>query len=127
MQNHRMKFHSSLRWLTLIIVSACLILPPAAPAAERDAQSVMIELRLKKWTKDLALTAEQQKKVQGMLEHEGGEIAKLDADSTVDLNARKTKVNELRQATYAKIKPLLSAEQLAMFEKQLAKMQPKKK
>ena len=122
-----MKFHHSLRWLTFIIVSACLLLPPVAPAAERDAQSVMNELRLKKWTKDLSLTAEQQKKVLVMLEDEGKEIAKLDADSTVELNARKTKVNELRQTTYAKIKPVLSAEQLATFEKQLAKMQPKKK
>ncbi len=127
MQNLLMKFHHSLRWLTFIIVSACLLLPSVAPAAERDAQSVMNELRLKKWTKDLSLTAEQQKKVLVMLEDEGKEIAKLDADSSVDLNARKTKVNELRQATYAKIKPVLSAEQLATFEKQLAKMQPKKK
>jgi len=35
--------------------------------------------------------------------------------------------NELRQATYAKIKPVLSAVQLESFEKLLAKMQPKKK
>ena len=124
-----MKFHHSLRWLALVIVSASFLLSPMASAAEakKDAQSLMNEMRLKKWTKDLELTGEQQKKVQTILDEEGQQIAKLDADSTVDLNARKSKVSELRQATYTKIKPVLNAEQLASFEKMLAKMQPKKK
>jgi ATP sulfurylase len=124
-----MKFHHSLRWLALVIVTAFFLHSPAASAAEakRDAQSVVNEMRLKKWTKDLSLTAEQQKKVQTILDEEGQQIAKLDADSTVDLNARKTKVNDLRQASYTKIKPVLNAEQLASFEKMLVKMQPKKK
>ena len=124
-----MKFHPSLHWIALVIVSASFLLSPVASAAEpkKDAQSLMNEMRLKKWTKDLVLTGEQQKKVQTILDEEGQQISKLDADSTVDLNGRRTKVNELRQATYTKIKPVLNAEQLASFEKMLTKMQPKKK
>jgi hypothetical protein len=124
-----MKFYDSLRWLALAVLSALFLLSFAASAAEakKDAQSVMNEMRLKKWTKDLTLTPEQQKKVQVILDEEGQQIAKLDENTAGDLNKRKTKVNELRLETYAKIKPILSAVQLENFEKALAKMQPKKK
>jgi hypothetical protein len=124
-----MKFHHSLRWLALAVMSALFLLSFAASAAEakKDAQSVMNEMRLKKWTKDLTLTPEQQKKVQVILDEEGQQIAKLDENTAGDLNKRKTKVDELRLETYAKIKPILSTLQLETFEKLLAKMQPKKK
>ena len=129
MQTHAMKFHHLLRASALVLITFCLLQPAIPRAAEgaRDAQTVMNGMRLKKWTKDLELTAEQQKKVQAILDDEGKEIAKLDQDSSLDINSRKAKVNDLRQTTYAKMKPVLTAPQLQTFEKSLAKVPPKKK
>ena len=124
-----MKFHHLFRGLALLLVTLLLLLSATARAAEgaKDAQTMINGMRLKKWTKDLELTAEQQKKVQTILDDEGKEIAKLDQDSSLDINSRKAKVNDLRQVTYAKMKPVLTPAQLEAFEKSLAKMQPKKK
>ena len=124
-----MIFHPTLRAFVLLLVGLVLALPATSNAADapRDAQTVMNGMRLKKWTKDLQLTDEQQKKVQTILDEEGKEVAKLDQDSSLDINSRRTKVDDLRKATYAKMKPLLTATQLENFDKSLAKMQPKKK
>lgn len=124
-----MKFHPLFRGLALLLVTMLLLLPAATRGAggAKDAQTMINGMRLKKWTKDLELTAEQQKKVQSILDEEGKEIAKLDQDLSLDINSRKAKVDDLRQNTYAKIKPVLTVPQLKTFEKSLAKMQPKKK
>jgi hypothetical protein len=129
MQTPAMNSQLLLRALALVLVALSLALPPFTRAADapRDAQTVMNGMRLKKWTKDLQLTDEQQKKVQAFLDEEGKEVAKLDQDSSLDINSRRAKVDDLRKATYAKIKPVLTAPQLETFEKSLAKMQPKKK
>lgn len=101
--------------------------PAQAAEAKRDAQTVMNEMRLKKWTKDLELTAEQQKKVQSLYDEEAKQIAAIDSDAKVGVNERVAKVNTLRQETFVKMKPVLTPAQLETFEKLLAKMQPKKK
>jgi len=119
-----MKLLNSFRFFSIVLICAALVCVATAPAAEtRDAQSVLNSLRLKKWTKDLQLTADQQKKVQAILEDEGKEIAKLDS-AQLSINDRRVKVEELHDVTYTKIKPLLNETQLAKFEKGLPK--PKK-
>jgi Spy/CpxP family protein refolding chaperone len=124
-----MIFFHSLRFVTIALVSLFLLQPPPAQAAEtkNDAQTMMNGMRLKKWTKDLELTAEQQKKVQALYEDEARRITTIDNDTKIGVSERVAKVNALRQETFVKMKPLLSAAQLDTFEKLLAKMQPKKK
>jgi hypothetical protein len=124
----RMKFPNSLRILSLTLLFVWLVLPSVAAAAEneRDPQTVLNGMRLKKWTKDLTLTADQQKKVQALLDEEGKAVSKVIEDETVAINDRRTKVSQLREATYAKIKPILTASQLEVFEKSLARTKPKK-
>ena len=116
--------------LFIAVACTCLMATATITAAEakKDAQGVLNELRLKKWTKDLTLTEEQQKKVQGLFDDEQKEIAKVDGLAEQDINQRRTKVDELRKGTYDKMKPLLTPEQLETFEKLLAKAaKPKKK
>ena len=122
-----MKFQPLLRAFALVLLALALPAVTVAADGPKDAQTVMNGMRLKKWTKDLQLTDEQQKKVQAILDEEGKEVTKLDQDSSLDINNRKAKVDDLRKATYAKMKPLLTAPQLETFEKSLAKAPPKKK
>lgn len=118
-----------LRTFAIVLIALALALPAATGAADgpKDAQTMINGMRLKKWTKDLQLADEQQKKVQALLDDEGKEIAKLDQDPSLDINSRTAKINALRQATYAKMKPLLDPAQLATFEKSLARTSSKKK
>ena len=124
-----MKFHQMLRAFALVLITLALALPAVTGAADgpKDAQTMINGMRLKKWTKDLQLADEQQKKVQALLDEEGKEITKLDQDSSLDINSRTAKINALRQATYAKMKPLLDPAQLATFEKSLIRTPSKKK
>jgi hypothetical protein len=128
-QNGAVKSNHLLDVLAFAIAALCLLQPLSSPAAEtaKDPQALMNNMRLKKWTKDLQLTEAQQKKVQVILDEEGRQISRLDQETSLDLNQRRAKVDDLRHATYAKIKPLLDATQLAAFEKSLAKSAPKKK
>jgi len=128
-----MKFHHTFRLLTVAAICALFLVTPRAQSADngaagqnRDAQSVLNQMRLKKWTKDLTLSAEQQKKVQALLDEEGKQIAKLEDQNLSPLD-RSAKVGELHEGTYAKVKPLLSATQLETFEKILAKSAKPKK
>lgn len=110
--------------LCLLFVSASIA---AEPTANRDAQTVLNEMRLKKWTKDLSLTADQQTKFRVILDEEGKQSAKINGDTSIGVNERRAKMNELRDASYSKMRPLLTDAQLSNFEKLVAKTQPKKK
>ena len=128
-----MKFHHTFRLLAVAAICALFLVTPRAQAADngaagqnKDAQSVLNQVRLKKWTKDLTLSAEQQKKVQALLDEEGKQIAKLNDQNLPPLE-RSNKVGELHEGTYAKMRPLLSATQLETFEKILAKSTKPKK
>jgi len=113
--------------LVCMCVCGTLEMQGAEPAPKKDAQSVLNEMRLRRWTKDLELSAEQQKKVQAVLDEERTHISKLDGDTALTPTARRSKVDEIHDATYAKIKPVLNPTQLAAFEKSIAKSKPKKK
>lgn len=114
-----------------MLLLATLAFPSMMLAAEtapkRDAQAVLNQMRLKKYTRDLELTEEQQKKVGAILEAEGKEISKLDGEPNLSISERSKKVQALHQDTYAKMKPLLTPAQLEKFEKALTKSAPKKK
>jgi hypothetical protein len=115
---------TQMKSLPILVLSALLCLVPVLVAADnngtapKDAQSVINGMRLKKITKDLDLTDEQQKKVQALFAEEAQTISKLNGDLSV--TERSSKVTEIRQATFAKIKPLLTAPQLEKFEKMQA-------
>jgi hypothetical protein len=111
-----------------------LVFLPALQAADanhtgkRDATSVINEAKLRKLTDLLVLTVDQQKKIQALLEEEGKVTRKLQEDEKLSFTDRNEKMKEARQGTYAKIKPMLTPEQLDKFEKALAETNtPKKK
>ena len=119
------KFHI-LRVLSLLALCASCSLPSTLPAAEtgpvkpgapRDSQSLLNGMRLKRWTKDLELTEEQQKKVQGLFEVEGREFAKINEDEALSISQRADKKKVMQEKTYEQMKPLLTPVQLENFEK----------
>jgi hypothetical protein len=112
-------------WLGLV---STLSAAETASKAPRDAASVRNEMRLKSLTRDLELTADQQKKVLALLEEEAKVLAKIREDEKLSIAERGVKMKETTQATYDKMKPFLTEPQLAKFEKmQAAANKPKKK
>lgn len=98
----------------------------AAETPQRDARSVVNALRLKSLTKNLELTADQQKQVQGLFDEEAKVVAKLGEDLTPVQRA--TKIKEIQQATYVKMKPILTEAQAEKWDKMQADAnKPKKK
>jgi len=128
-----MKFISKTPLLWAAIACAVFLLTPQTKSADngapqkRDGQSVLNQLRLKRWTKDLTLSEEQQQKFRALLDEEGKQIAAMDEEQKLTVSERSIKVNELHEGTYAKMRPLLSPTQLEAFEKALTKSSRPKK
>ena len=99
------------------------------PAPNPDAQAILNQMRLKRWIKAVELTADQQKKIQVLLDDEAKLVAKLKEDQTLSITDRNDKHTAIQQETYAKIKPLLTPEQLVKWEALMTKpaKPPKKK
>lgn len=119
-------------WLNLLVVLFSLSLTASAQnsdtAKPKDAQSALVSIRLKKLTKDLDLTEEQQKKVFELLQAESKGLEKVRTDDRISFTERSAKIKEAQLATYAKMKPLLTEAQLQKFEKMLtSSTKPKKK
>ena len=121
------------RWLpvlTLCGLLACLSQsqsaenPPAKSGSKPDVQAVLIQLQVRQWTKDLELTEQQQKQIQVLLEDQASQVAKVKEDASLSTAERSAKYAEIRNATHAKIKPLLSAAQLKKWDKVVGR--PKK-
>jgi hypothetical protein len=93
----------------------------AKAAAPKDAQSVLVEMRLKNWNKSLQLTGDQQAKIKLLLTEESKQVAQLDEDKALTVQARANKIDEMHKVTYEKIKPLLTETQAPVFEKLTAK------
>jgi Spy/CpxP family protein refolding chaperone len=68
-------------------------------------------MRVKSMAQSLALTDEQKEKVKPIIEEEIKKMEELSQDRTGAPEERMKKFRDLREATNAKIKPLLSAEQ----------------
>jgi septal ring factor EnvC (AmiA/AmiB activator) len=113
------------------LLSGALVCLPTSRAAEaraaapKDAQSMIVEMRLKNWNKNLQLTEDQQAKIKALLTDESKQIAKLDEDNSLPIGERANKIDELHKMTYEKIKPLLTETQTPVFEK-LTTRKPKK-
>ena len=118
---------------SMLALCALLAFVPTLRAADtngngqKDAAAVMNSFRVKRLAKDLELTETQQKKVLAIFEEESKATAKFREDSSMGVLERKTKIKEAQDASYAKIKPLLTPPQLEKFEKsQAAAAKPKK-
>lgn len=64
----------------------------------------------------LALTPDQQTKIKPILEEEFKAIKAIMDDKSLDREARRTKIDEIRKAHREQIKPLLNPEQLKKLE-----------
>jgi hypothetical protein len=67
--------------------------------------------RLARLTQDLKLSSEQQEKIKPILKEEFAQLEKLPGNDTLNRDQRREKLNELNNATYEKIKPLLTPDQ----------------
>jgi septal ring factor EnvC (AmiA/AmiB activator) len=126
-----MKITFSTSLAVAAVLGGVLLCPPSLRAAEangaKDSQTLVVEMRLKRWNKELELSAEQQSKIKAMLTEESKQIAKLDEDKALTVSARATKIDEMHVATYEKIKPLLTETQVPVFEKLTTKTKKPKK
>lgn len=96
--------------------------------AQKDASSVLNTLRLKKLTKDLELTEDQQKKIMALFEEEAKVTAQYREDNKMSFLERNAKIKEAQEVTYTKMKPLLTPAQAEKFDKLRAEAaKPKKK
>ena len=113
---------------TAALLSACFaVLPkieaadaPANSASRQDAQAVINQRLLRNWTRDLKLTEEQQKGIRQLLDKQRERILELEKNESLTPVQATVKKTEFRTETYSKIKPLLTAEQLPIFEKLIA-------
>ena len=102
-------FRKSLAGVALLCgILACL--PPlraaeAKAAAPKDSQSLLIDMRIKRWNKELEFTDDQQAKVKALLNEESKEVTRLDTNTSLTVKERADKVDEIHKATYVKIKP----------------------
>ena len=92
----------------------------ANTASRQDAQAVINQRLLKNWTRDLKLTDAQQKSIQGLLDKQRERILELEKNESLTPLQASLKKTEFKTETYSKIKPLLTAEQLPVFEKLIA-------
>jgi len=85
--------------------------PPAATAPRRS------QFSLDGMAKALDLTEDQKTKVKPIMEEQQKKMTDLRNDKTVSQEDRRTKAKEIRDATGAKLKEVLTAEQYAKWEK----------
>ena len=68
--------------------------------------------RLERMTTGLGLTEKQQEQIKPILQDEYNQLEKLRGNDTFNRDERRTKLKELNESTYEKIKPLLTPDQL---------------
>lgn len=90
-------------------------------------EEVYIQLKLRKWTKLLDLTAEQQKKVLPLCAEEADRVAKLRADKSIPISAQPKKMQEIHADIVGKLKPLLAPAQVEKLEATMSKDPARKK
>jgi Spy/CpxP family protein refolding chaperone len=91
-------------------------------AGPRDAKSLVVQSTLKRMTKELDLTEPQQGKIRPFLEEQSDKISAVRDDERIPIPEKGPKFKEIRAATHAKIKTILTAEQSEKWEN----MYPKK-
>ena len=82
--------------------------PPAGPRMRNNFDGI---------SKALSLTDDQKTKVKPIIDDMGQQIRDLRGDSTLSSSEKRTKMKDIREATTAKLKDILTPEQLAKWEK----------
>lgn len=100
----------------LVCVTAGCSKEAKAEPPQRSADDLISGMRTKSMVKDLGLTDEQKGQVQALFDEEAKEVAKLNADSNLSTTQRLDKISALKKETYARIKPLLTPEQVEKFD-----------
>lgn len=73
--------------------------------------------RLQQMGEELKLTAEQKEKLKPILEAEREKMTKLREDTSLSQEQRREKYREISDATFAKVKPILTTEQQEKWKK----------
>jgi len=93
-------------------VPAVPAVKPAPPAARPDIRASRVEMRLKGMAASLGLTDEQKEKVKPIIEEEITKMEQLQKeprDRSAPPEERMKKIREIREASMAKMKPILTA------------------
>jgi len=77
--------------------------------------------RLERISRELNLTEAQKSQVKPILEDEENQLKALRTNTSLSREQQREKAREIRQATWEKIKPLLTPEQLKKREEMMAK------
>jgi len=73
--------------------------------------------RISRLSADLELSAEQQAKIKPILAEEERQLERLRGNDTYNREQRRSRLQELNQISYDRIKPILTPEQLKKFDK----------
>ena len=93
---------------------------PTVPANRPDIRTARVEARLKSMDRMLTLTDDQKTKIRPIVEEEVKKFEEMQQDKTLPAQDRMKKLRETREASQAKINPILSPEQQA----KMARLQP---
>jgi Spy/CpxP family protein refolding chaperone len=119
-------------WMTAVALGGLMALVPLAPAQEKKDEpkpapkaeksdtkrrGAAITDRLRHVAEELKLTDEQKEKVKPIFHEEIEKLRALRDDSNASAQNRRGKMREILEATNAKIKPILTAEQLERWDK----------
>ena len=106
--------------------------PPATPAAPAvrpaplsgaDLRTRRVEARLNMMGRTLSLTDEQKSKIKPILEEQFKKYEELQQDKAMPIEERRKKLKEIGDASSAKIKPILTAEQAQKMDAPRAGLQ----
>ena len=98
---------------------------PEAPPGERKRPSP--QDRLQQISEALKLTDEQKEKLKPIFKEEGEKLKALREDTSIPQEEKRGKARAIMEAGAAKIKPILTAEQLTKWEEMRAEAQKKRK
>jgi len=90
---------------------------PAIPANRPEMRAARVEARLKSMDRVLTLTDDQKAKIRPILEEEVKQFEEMQQDKTVPTQDRMKKFQEIREASQAKMNPLLTADQQAKLNR----------
>lgn len=113
--------------LMTLFVGTLTAFGPALRAADNDAKPAddkpapgaraAVRQRLQEISKSLDLSAEQKQKLRPIFREQAGKLRELRDDKDLSRQDRLAKLKELRQGLDAKVKPILTPEQLEKWNK----------
>jgi hypothetical protein len=100
---------------------------PVVKPAQLEKEKDRVPRRLESMTRRLALTAEQQEAIKPILADEAARLDKLRAEGNLAIVEKRSRRKKLQDATYDRIRPLLSGEQRVKREEQLKEATERRK